>query len=284
MQTLSDIRAALAERGLAPRKSLGQNFLIDQNLARRLVGASGVGPGDCVLEVGPGTGVLTDHLVELGCRVVACELDAGLSGMLRERFAGPIAGGTFVLVEGDCLDGPAGLHPGVLAALGEGPFTLVSNLPYGAASPLMVRLVSMGGRCRGQFVTIQREVARRLSAGPGTRDYGELGVVVQAMASVARIATLPPECFWPRPKVVSEMVGIVPRAVALTADIDRLSRVCRLLFTKRRKQIGGTVGPAAARAAGIDAEIRPERLGIEELERLARVLDSAGGLPGAGAV
>src|SRR4051812_5019410 len=100
MQTLIQIRALLEERGLAPRKSLGQNFLIDQNLIRKLVDASGVGAGDLVLEVGPGTGTLTEELLERGCEVVACELDRGLAELLRERLG---ANPRFTLVEGDCL-------------------------------------------------------------------------------------------------------------------------------------------------------------------------------------
>src|SRR6186713_2406397 len=103
MQTLAQIRELLESRGLAPRKSLGQNFLIDHNLIRKLVDASGAAAGDLVLEVGPGTGALTEELLDRGCRVIACELDRGLAELLRERFAATAGSGRFTLIEGDCL-------------------------------------------------------------------------------------------------------------------------------------------------------------------------------------
>lgn len=291
MQTLAEIKALLESRGLSPNKALGQNFLVDHNLIRRLADESGVRAGDLVLEVGPGTGALTDELVARGCEVVACELDRGLAAVIRARF-----GPRMTLVEGDCLGGKGELSPEVVAALGGRAFRLVANLPYGAASPLMIDLAVRfapgvrrpGGRndtgnavCLGQFVTIQKEVASRLRAAPETADYGELGVLVQAMCEVRRIAVLPPECFWPRPKVTSEMVAIVPRAVPLTADAARLSRACRVLFGRRRKQIGSILGREALERLGPPPEgialaARAEALPVEDLERVAAWMERPG--------
>ncbi len=256
-------------RGLSPRHALGQNFLCDHNLIRRLVDASGVMAGDLVLEVGPGTGALTDHLLERGCTVVACELDRGLAELLRERLG---ERPDFTLIEGDCLHGKRSLNPAIVEALGGRSFTLVANLPYGAASPLMVTLLVDHPGCTGMHVTIQREVAERLRARVGTRDYGELGIIVQALAEVKKIATLSPECFWPRPKVTSEMVSVVRRAVPLTDDPQRLLDLCRRLFTQRRKQLGTILGRGTALPAGIDASQRPEQLSIERLVELGRAL------------
>jgi len=269
VQTQSEIKAMLESRGLSPRHALGQNFLCDHNLIRRLVDAAGVGEGDRVLEVGPGTGALTEHLLERGCAVVACELDRGLADLLRERLGGRPG---FTLIEGDCLLGKRGLNPAVVEALGTRPFTLVANLPYGAASPLLVTLLVDHPLCGAMHVTIQREVADRLRARVGTRDYGELGIIVQALAEVKKIATLAPECFWPRPKVTSEMVSVVRRAAPLTDDPRRLLDLCRRLFTQRRKQLGTILGRSTALPAGIEASQRPEQLSIERLEELARSL------------
>lgn len=282
MQTLSEIKQLLEERGLAPRKSLGQNFLCDHNLIRRLVDESGVRAGSLVLEVGPGTGTLTEELLERGCAVVACEMDRGLAALLRDRL-----GERITLIEGDCLEGKHALNPGITAALSERAFTLVANLPYGAASPLMVLLATEhapGTRtpCLGQFVTIQKEVADRLRASPGSADYGELGVLVQSMAEVRRIAVLPAECFWPRPKVTSEMASITPRPGGpLTHDPARLGAVCRLLFGQRRKQIGSIIGRAALEGlgglpAGIEPTMRAEQLDLGQLESLAEWLGDHG--------
>lgn len=284
MQSLADIKSILESRGLRPSRALGQNFLIEPAHVLRLVDAASAGPGDCVLEVGPGTGVLTDVLLSRGCRVIACELDRGLADLLRERYAAHAAEGVFTLVEGDCLAGKHGINPELVSALGSGPFKLIANLPYNAASPLMILLATRAHPalardlppCLGQYVTIQREVADRLRAAVGTRDYGEMGVLVQAMCDVRRIALLAPGCFWPPPKVESEMVALIPRAEPATRDPERLAHVCRMLFTQRRKQIGSILRSAdPALLAALPPELpptaRPEVLTVEQLVGLARL-------------
>ena len=207
MQSLTHIRALLESRGLSPKKSLGQNFLIDHNLIRRLVDESGVGAGDVVLEVGPGTGALTTELLERGCIVIACELDTALAALLRETL-GDECPDRFTLVEGDCLASKRQLSPDVVGALAGRAFTLVANLPYHAATPLMLALLTRHPECAGQFVTIQKEVGERLEARPGSKAYGSISVVAQSAADVSRVATLPRECFWPRPEVTSVMTWL----------------------------------------------------------------------------
>jgi 16S rRNA (adenine1518-N6/adenine1519-N6)-dimethyltransferase len=279
VQTLSDIKAILAQHGLSPRKSLGQNFLLDHNLIRKLVDASGVVAGDVVLEVGPGTGTLTEELLTRGCRVIACELDHGLARMLRARFAAPPAG-TFTLIEGDCLDGKHALNEHLsqaIVALTQNPggcrgFRLIANLPYGAASPLMTTLLTSWPACRSMHITIQREVADRLLAKPGTNDYGTLGIITQAAAEISLVATLPPECFWPRPDVTSAMVSVVRRTQALTDDLPRLAACCQRVFGQRRKQIGSVLGRGFPFPPGIDPSQRAEQLSVELLIALSRVM------------
>lgn len=255
---------------MAPRKKLGQNFLLDHNLIRKLVDSAGVGAGDVVLEVGPGTGTLTDELLDRGCVVVACELDAGLAELQRERHAAAAKAGGFVLVEGDCLAGKRALNPAIGAALAGRAFTLVANLPYGAATPLMLALLC-DSACRGQHVTIQREVADRLLAGPGSKAYGSISVVAQTLARVERVATLPPECFWPRPEVTSAMVSLRPIADHGIGDPSAFAAFAQRVFSNRRKQLG-TVLSGVRLPAGIEPTERAERLEVRTIAGLFRSL------------
>lgn len=271
MQTLAEIRELLESRGLAPRKSLGQNFLIDHNLIRKLVDAAGVRAGDLVLEIGPGTGALTEELLDRSAQVIAGELDRGLAQLLRDRFGGRP---NFTLIEGDALASKRELAPEIAAALAGRPFRLVANLPYGAATPLMIALLIAHPECGSMHVTIQREVADRLLAGPSSKDYGTLGVVAQALARVERIATLPPECFWPRPEVTSAMVSVTRRPDPLTRDPGRLAEFCQRVFSKRRKQLGSVLGRDFPWPPGIRPENRVEELPVETIVALAGAADS----------
>ena len=264
MQTLGEIRDILAEHGLHPKKALGQNFLHDQNQLRRLLVAAEVGEGDLVLEVGPGTGTLTESLLEAGCEVVACELDRDLAGVLHQRL-----GERITLVRADCLEDQRTLSGELDAALDGRPFKLVANLPYGAASPLM-SLLATRRDCRGQHVTIQREVADRLLAGPGSKAYGSLSIFVGAMATVKRVAVLPPGCFWPPPKVESAIISITPREEPLTEDPESFGRFLHSLFSRRRKQLGTIIGRDATFPEGVAATMRPEQLSVESLVALHR--------------
>lgn len=268
MQTQTDIRAILSARGLSPKHRFGQNFLVDQNLLRKLVDASGIGEGSLVLEIGPGTGTMSEEILSRGAELVAIELDRDLAAHLREHFA---ANPRFTLVEGDCLDGKRALNAEALARLAGRPFTLVANLPYQAASPVMALCAAMP-ECRGQFVTIQREVGDRLRAKPGTGEYGPLTVMVQAFCEVEQVAVLSPGCFWPPPEVTSAMLALRPRAApALPADEgEAFGAFVHTLFSKRRKQLGAILGRAGAWPDGIDPSARPESLSVEDLVRLWR--------------
>jgi 16S rRNA (adenine1518-N6/adenine1519-N6)-dimethyltransferase len=271
VQTQSDIRAILAARELSPKHRFGQNFLVDHNLLKRLVDTSGVGPGSLVLEIGPGTGTMSEEILARGAELVAIELDRDLAAHLREHFA---AEPRFTLLEGDCLDGKRALHADARARLADRPFTLVANLPYQAASPVMAICAGMP-QCLGQFVTIQREVGDRLRAQPGSGDYGPLTIVVQAFAEVEQVAVLSPGCFWPSPEVTSAMLAIRPRATPRLAhgESDAFGAFVHTLFSKRRKQLGAILGRDRIWPPGIDPHSRPESLGVEDLVRLWRALE-----------
>lgn len=264
MQSISEIRAILGERGLSPRHRFGQNFLHDKNQLAKLVQAANVSKDDLVLEVGPGTGTLTEAMLERGAQIIACELDRDLAAVIADRL-----GDRITLIVGDALGRARQLNPEIIAAINERPFKLVANLPYNIASPLMTTLLIDHPACLGQYVTIQKEVADRLLAQPGTKAYGPLTVIVQAFGEVTRLATLKPASFWPQPKVNSAMVALVPRRQPGIADPQAFSRFVTQLFAKRRKQLGSIFGRDRRWPKGVTAEMRPEALSVLQLIELS---------------
>ncbi len=272
MQTLAQIKALLEAHGLSPRHALGQNFLIDHSRIRKLLDAAAPAPGDLVLEVGPGTGTMTEELLALGCNVIAAELDRGMCGILRERFA-PHAP-HFTLIEGDCLAGKRSLSGAILEALAGRPFSLVSNLPYSAGTPVMLTLLADHPECSGLFVTVQREVAERIMAGPGSRDFGPLAVVASAVSRRELICRLPPGCFWPPPKVESAMVAMRRLAAPLCDRPRDLAEFAQRLFTQRRKQIGAVLGRDRAWPDGVEPGMRAEDLPVDRIIALMRACEA----------
>jgi len=276
VQTLGQIRAMLEARGLRPRHRFGQNFLHDERLVRRLVDASGIEPGDCVLEIGPGTGVLTEVLLERGASVVASEIDRDLSDLLAERL-----GTQITLVRGDCMGTGRALADPVRDALAGRPYRLIANLPYNVASPIMSGLLLHDRQCLGQYVTIQRDVADRIIAPPGTRAFGTLSVLMQLLARIGRIANLPAGAFWPPPKVESAMISIVPCSEAeLPGDAppddasrEAFARFVSGLFSQRRKQLGRILGRDRTWPEGIDPVQRPETLTPSQICTLWRTIE-----------
>ena len=260
----------LQEYGLSPLHRLGQNFLHDHNILQKLVDASGVVEGDLILEIGPGTGTLTETLLERGCTVVACELDKGLTGLLRDRFGDSIA-----LIHWR-LPCEKALNVEVVEQLGNRKWKLIANLPYQIASPLIVDVLSHHPNCLGQFVTIQYEVAQRLMAEVDSQDWGVLSILVQRLASVSLITKVPNTCFWPQPKITSACVAIIPKDIVYTNN-DIFAKFVTSLFAKRRKQLGSILGRDFNFPDGISPEQRPSTLTIQQLELLFDVVNTSEG-------
>jgi len=275
-QTKHEIQSLLTSAGTEPRHRFGQNFMIDQNLVRLIAGAGSVQDGDVVIEVGPGTGTLTEELLSRGAKVLAVEIDRDLAGLLRDRFA---QNESFKLIEGDALAGKHELNADLLLAVTTAtrPVKLVANLPYNIASPLVIELLLAGA---GLLVfTVQKEVALRLKAGAGSDDYGPLTVMAQLLSRVELMRTLPPQAFWPAPRIDSALVR-------MTLD-DRLGSRARAfsvfvhqVFGYRRKTLRKALvltletmhHPAEAQtlldATSLDGQLRPEVLTPEQLLRL----------------
>ncbi|MEW6475644.1 MAG: 16S rRNA (adenine(1518)-N(6)/adenine(1519)-N(6))-dimethyltransferase RsmA [Actinomycetota bacterium] len=270
----TDVRGLLAAHDLRPSRALGQNFLADPNTARRIVRLAGVGPGDRVLEIGPGIGSLTVALAEgvsPGGEVLALELDRHLLPVLGEVVADVPQ---VRVVQGDALTVDYG------ALLGEtGPWTMVSNLPYNVATPLMARLLDEVPALRTLSVMVQKEVAERLAAPPGTPDCGAISVKVAYHATARITGIVPPTVFVPRPKVDSAIVRF-ERRPAPPVDVpsaDALFSLARAGFAQRRKTLRQALRPALGDrvekvmgAAGIAPMARAETLSLEEWAALAR--------------
>lgn len=273
-QTLTDIKQLLATHGLHPKHKFGQNYLHDGNHMARIMEAASISPGDRVLEVGPGTGALTERLLDTGASVIAVEIDADYEPLLRDRIA-QIHGtdARFELLITDILAGKHAIAPAALDAVGAGPFKLIANLPYQIASPLLANLVQDHPAMTDAVVMIQKEVADRLVSPPGSKAYGALGILIQALCDVTRVGVLAPGCFWPAPKVASAVVHLKRRDHPLTDDPRALSTLLQKLFTQRRKQLGKILGRDAALPPEVTADQRPESLSVEQLVALA-------GLPG----
>jgi 16S rRNA (adenine1518-N6/adenine1519-N6)-dimethyltransferase len=226
-QTLSDIRAALDAANTRPRHRFGQNFMVEPDLVRRIADAGEVGPEDQVIEVGPGTGTLTQELLDRGANVLAVEIDRDLAAALSARSLANLT-----VLEADALAGKHALHPTVEAAAAGGA-KLVANLPYNIASPLVVELLIAGSPLLA--FTVQKEVADRLAATVG-KAYGPLSVIVQSLATVEIVRTIPPTAFWPRPKIDSALVRLRRRPDP-PADPRSLSAFVTAGFGQRRKAV-----------------------------------------------
>jgi 16S rRNA (adenine1518-N6/adenine1519-N6)-dimethyltransferase len=239
-QTKQQIQALLADAGSAPRHRFGQNFMIDQNLVRIVADAGKIESGDVVIEVGPGTGTLTEELLARGADVIAVEIDRDLATIIRSRHE---SNTRIKVIEGDALAGKheinrelaAHLHT-IRSAAGSDPrpVKLVANLPYNIASPLVIELLIAGVDLLA--FTVQKEVADRLRAQAGSDDYGPLTVMAQLLANVEVLRTLPPQAFWPAPKIDSALVRMT-RNDQLGPDAPTVGRFVQKLFAARRKTL-----------------------------------------------
>jgi 16S rRNA (adenine1518-N6/adenine1519-N6)-dimethyltransferase len=274
----ADVRTLLAEHGVHPSRALGQNFLADANTARRIVRLAGVGPRSRVLEIGPGVGSLTLALAEEASEVLALELDRHLLPVLEEVLSG--ATGVRV-VHGDAL------RTDYQALLGSDPgaWTMVSNLPYNVATPLLAHLLEDVPQIDRLVVMVQKEVAERLAAPPGTPAAGAISVKVAYHARGSLLAMVPPTVFVPRPRVDSAVVAFDRREVP-PVDVpspQAMFELTRAGFGQRRKTLRQSLrpvlGPGAEevlRAAGLDPGARAETLTLEDWAALTRAAGAVG--------
>jgi 16S rRNA (adenine1518-N6/adenine1519-N6)-dimethyltransferase len=289
-QTLSYLRSLFEERGLHPKNKLGQNFLIDLNLIEVLLRAAELTPDDLVLEVGSGTGSLTVRLVQAAGAVVSVEVDPAFAVMTDEAVSAHRD--RVALIHADVLKNKNELNPIVLRAVEDTRqrartvfVKLVANLPYAVATPVISNLLLSDLEMERMVVTVQWEIAERLMAAPGTKDYGALAVLVQSLSDVTLVRRLPPTVFWPRPKVDSAIVKIMPDAAkrAAVGDVLKFRNFLRDLYAHRRKNLRGGLVSMAGRGfgkqevdgklaeLGLDGRARAETLHLAQHLRLCAV-------------
>ena len=270
MQTKREIQALLEQIDRRPVHRLGQNFLIDGNLLRLVAAAGELAADDLVVEVGPGTGSLTEELLAAGCKVVAVEIDRHLAELLRARLGDRP---DFTLIEGDALDGKHALNPQLLAAMdGSETVKLVANLPYQIASPLVIEMLTAGVGLLA--FTVQKEVAQRLAAAPGSEDYGPLSVMAQLLSEVEILRTLPPQAFWPMPTISSALVRL-RRNDRLGPLAAEFSRFLHGVFAYRRKTLRKALAQAGFSSEKCDDKIRAETLSPRQWLELFNQVTSA---------
>ncbi|HEY7468458.1 MAG TPA: 16S rRNA (adenine(1518)-N(6)/adenine(1519)-N(6))-dimethyltransferase RsmA [Acidimicrobiia bacterium] len=263
-QTRSEISQLLARHGVAPSHRLGQHFLADANITRKIVELAGVGPGVQVVEIGAGTGTLTRALAATGAHVVAYEVDPGLLPVLEEVTQG-------LPVELRFLDATA--VDLTVDLPGEG-WVMVSNLPYNVGTPLLLDALRRATQISRFVVMIQREVAERLVAGPGSRLYGLPSVIAGIHGRADLSFRVAPQVFYPAPKVESAVVVI--RRLPAPDEADRAIEIASAAFNQRRKMLRRSLAgifddPASAlHSAGIDPTARAEQLSPGDYLRLAR--------------
>jgi 16S rRNA (adenine1518-N6/adenine1519-N6)-dimethyltransferase len=277
---LPPLREIIRLHGLAARKSLGQNFLLDLNLTGKIARAAGDLAGSTIIEIGPGPGGLTRALLFSGAaRVVAVERDERCLPALEEISAH--YPGRLEIVAGDALKTDL---PGLAGR--ERPVRIVANLPYNIGTELLIRWLTADTWppfYASMTLMFQREVAERIVARPGDGAYGRLGVLAGWRTEAGILFDIPRQVFTPPPKVTSSVVQIVPRAAPLAADLAVLERVTRAAFGQRRKMLRQSLKPlggdALLAAAGIDGTRRPETLSIAEFVSLANATGALAGPP-----
>ena len=285
-QTLTYLRTLMDSRGIHPKSKLGQSFLIDLNLLAVIVRAAELTREDLVLEIGSGTGSLTNRLAEEAGAVLGVEIDPDFFALAREVVAGRA---NVTLLRADILKNKNELNAEVIATLaliqresGCSRLKLVANLPYVVATPVIANFLLSQFSVERMVVMVQWEIAERLQASPGTKAYGALGVLVQSLADVEMVRRVPPTVFWPRPEVASAIVCIRPSVAKRqrVGDALRFRIFLRDLYTHRRKNLRGALSrlPSGRRKKadvdgklaelGLDPTARAEDLSIEQHLRL----------------
>ncbi len=297
MQDLIEAKNTLSflkEHGISAKKKYGQNFLIDKRVLDRIIEGAGISVEDTVLEIGPGIGTLTQALCLKAGKVIAVEIDKDMIPLLQENLSGL---DNYEIINEDILKldlkemfgASSPLRDGTDLKNGEsaaGGLKVVANLPYYITTPIIIELLESGAGFDSITVMVQKEVAERMQAGPGGKDYGALTLLVRYYSEAEVIANVPPNSFIPRPGVDSAVIklSLLKKPRVETEDPGRLFAIIRAAFSQRRKTLSNALKndaalkiprertEAALEKMGLKTDIRGERLSLEEFAELSRLI------------
>ncbi len=295
MPRLSDWKQILRERNICLRKTRGQNFLSDPNICEKIVAQLDLNPADAVLEIGPGMAALTESLLQKAGFVLAVEIQREFCELLSEWYgmSGParqsISGGRFEVLQSDVLkiDIAQTLETLRARAGAGGSVKIVSNLPYYITTPILTRFLEHADKFSRMVFTMQKEVADRITAGPGGKTYGSLSVFTQFFCEAKTEFKIPPGAFFPSPQVASAVVRFTPRSQPPVLLLDRklFFALVRASFTQRRKTLRNSLkafftrmgldavqGEQLLDKCGVDGRRRAETLSMQEFARMANLL------------
>ncbi len=269
------VKALLETHGIAPLKKYGQNFLIDGNIADKIA-FSAAPEGACAIEIGPGLGALTKRLLARCASVAAYEIDAGLCRALSALFAGEER---FSLFHADFLK--SDLSADILPLFGDHELYAAANLPYYITSPCIMRLLTCGLPIKRITVMVQKEVALRICAAPGSKDYGSISAAAQFFAEPRLLFTVPASCFYPQPEVSSAVISLELHD-ALPGDADAYLGTVRALFAMRRKTVRSNLrqsfdlsqekAETLLNAAKVDKDARAENLSVNDFLSISKLI------------
>lgn len=270
--------ALIKDRGFSFKKKFGQNFLIDERVLTKIINGAGITAADEVLEIGPGIGTLTQALCEAAGRVRAVEIDRELIPILEETLSDY---DNVDIINADVLELD-------LRELFSGPFKVVANLPYYITTPIVMKLLESDAPVESVTVMVQKEVAERMQAAPGSKEYGALSLAVAYHAEAEVVANVPPNCFIPRPDVSSAVIRLKKRQEppVRPSDKDFMFRLIKAAFAQRRKTLQNALSndaslglskeavETALRDLGLDVRIRGERLSLSDFAELSDRLET----------
>lgn len=277
--------AVLQKYGFNFQKRFGQNFLIDTGVLEKIISAADIGKEDCVLEIGPGIGTMTQYLAEAAREVVAVEIDKELIPILGDTLS---AYDNVTVIHEDILK--LDINGIVRARNGGNPIKVVANIPYYITTPIIMGLFEQNVPLKSITIMVQKEVADRMQVGPGTKDYGALSLAVQYYARPKIVANVPPNCFIPRPGVGSAVIRLTrhEKPPVQVEDEKFMFALIRAAFNQRRKTLVNSLNNApglkmtkeqvgeALEKMGLSATVRGEALTLEQFARLSDLLQSSG--------